>query len=41
MYEIHAPSKLGIGMKPDEIDAMKEIVSSFFEDSAITFTYHL
>ena len=41
LYEIHAPSKVGIGMKPDEILAIKDIILSFFEESPIVFTYHL
>lgn len=41
LYEIHAPSKLGVGMKPEEIDAIKDIISGFFNESDIIFTYHL
>lgn len=41
LYEIHAPSKLGVGMKAEEIDAIKSIISEFFDESDITFTYHL
>lgn len=41
LYEIHMPSKIGVGMKPDEIAAIKDLMSSYFEENPIILTYHL
>lgn len=41
LYEIHMPSKIGVGMKANEIEAIKEILTSFFENNPINLIYHL
>ena len=40
LYELHCPAKIGIGMKSEEIDELKEIVSHYFENSPIKWVYH-
>ena len=40
LYEIHAPFKLGIGMKVDEIQLLKDVVDSYFNENDINFVYH-
>ena len=41
LYEVHVPFKVGIGMKADEIDALKDILANYFTDSDIKLTYHI
>lgn len=41
LYEVHCPNKIGIGMKPEEIASLKEVVDDFFADSEIKFVYHI
>ena len=41
LYEIHCPNKIGVGMKPEEIDSLKEIVEEYFKDNVIIWTYHI
>lgn len=41
LHEMHCPAKIGIGMKPEEIDELKEIVKQHFQDSTIKWVYHL
>ena len=41
MYEIHCPDKIGIGMKPEEIDSLKAVVNELFSDNDINFVYHI
>ena len=41
LYELHCPAKIGIGMKYEEIDELKEIVSHYFENSPIKWVYHI
>ena len=41
LYEVHCPNKIGIGMKPEEISSLKEVVDDFFADSEIKFVYHI
>lgn len=41
LYELHCPAKIGIGMKSEEIDELKEIVSHYFENSPIKWVYHI
>lgn len=40
-YEIHAPYKIGIGMKPEEITALKEAIDKRFLDSSINLVYYI
>lgn len=41
LYEIHMPNKIGYGMKPEEIDSIKDTIESYFKDSDISLTYHI
>lgn len=41
LYEFHCPNKIGVGMKPNEIDALKDVVTEHFTDSAIKWVYHI
>lgn len=41
MYEIHCPAKIGVGMKPEEIDSLREVVERLFAGSEISFIYHI
>ena len=41
LYEIHCPNKIGIGMKPEEIDALKDVVNQYFADNEISWVYHI
>lgn len=41
LHEFHCPNKIGIGMKPEEIDELKDIVKMYFENSDISWTYHI
>ena len=41
LYEVHCPNKIGISMKPEEIETLKELVDAYFQDSDITWTYHI
>ena len=41
LHEFHCPFKIGIGMKPFEIDALKEIVDLYFKDSEMKWIYHI
>lgn len=41
LYEIHCPAKIGIGMTPEEIDALKAVVDELFTTSEIAFVYHI
>lgn len=41
LYEFHCPDKIGIGMKPEEIDALKDLVHTYFNDIEIKFIYHI
>ena len=41
LYEIHCPYKIGHGMKPEEVDRVKEIIEEYFADSDIKFVYHI
>lgn len=41
VYEVHAPAKIGIGMKPEEVTALREIVEEEFEGSSTPlFVFH-
>ena len=40
LYEVHAPGKIGIGMKSEEIQLLKDAVEELFSDSIIKFVYH-
>lgn len=40
LYEIHAPFKLGVGMKADEIQILKDIIEKLFSENNINFVYH-
>lgn len=41
LYEFHCPAKIGIGMKSEEIDKLKEVVSHYFKDSPMKWVYHI
>ena len=40
LYEIHCPFKIGVGMKADEIQLLKDVIDTYFTDSDIKFFYH-
>ena len=40
MYEIHCPAKIGVCMKPEEIEALRDLVEEYFAESKIPFIYH-
>lgn len=41
LHEFHCPSKIGIGMKPEEIEELKDIVAEHFATSRIKWVYHV
>ena len=41
LHEFHCPAKIGIGMNPEEINTLKEIVNQYFENSEIKWVYHI
>lgn len=40
LHEFHCPAKIGVGMKPEEIDELKTVVDKHFADSDIKWVYH-
>ena len=40
LYEIHCPFKIGIGMKADEIQQLKDVVDKYLNSDNIKFFYH-
>ena len=41
LYEVHMPNKIGFGMKPEEIESIKEMLFNYFNDSEISLVYHI
>lgn len=41
MPEIHIANKIGVGMTPDEVALVHEVLDSYFRESKIKLVYHV
>jgi len=41
LYEMHIPYKIGSGMKPEEVEKVRDMLDKAFKKSKIKLVYHM